>query len=519
MAQGSAAGADTSIVVQGGAPYPVFGGGMLWNAVSEDASRVFFGPRPAFTYAVDPRLYVRIDGSSTKELTKPGPGGNQPDQPAYFDGAAKDGSVAYFTTASRLTADSTATTAGAGLGDLYRYDVDSETLTDITVTNDPVNPDGALMETVAAVSDDGEYVYFVAKGQLVPGQGTAGESNLYVWHDGETRFVARADVNLQIALTPDGRHLAYRSLMNPAGVTTLDAEGTARKQIYLYDADEGQSPTCISCGAPGSLANGDAFIEGKARSYPGALSDAAHNISDDGRRVFFSSRGALVAGMRVDRGSPRKVYQYERSAVGDPGTVSMISSPAANASDLFVDATPDGDSVFFVTSSKLVGRDTDTADDLYVARVGGGFTDASSPPCDPSINCRSAYVPAERPLVAGSVSFVGPGDPASDGSTKKLSVSKVKAVYGTAARLRVTVPGKGTVETSGPGLRRSTKAATKAGTVTATVRLSQRAQHTLKRKHRVRVRVAVRFTPAEGRSSVTRVAMTFRSPSTKKGER
>src|SRR4029077_13018436 len=91
--------------------------------------------------------------------------------------------------------------------DLYRYDSSdpAHPLTDITATS--AVPDGAGVQGVVGASSNGAYVYFVANADLdgagegavgdcrqVPGQARdsfSGSCSLYLWHDGETSFVAR----------------------------------------------------------------------------------------------------------------------------------------------------------------------------------------------------------------------------------------------------------------------------------------------------------------------------------------
>ena len=67
------------------------------------------------------------------------------------------------------------------------------------------------------------------------------------------------------------------------------------------------------------------------------------------------------------------VYMWE------DGELSLISTGKAARPSKFVDASADGDDVFFTTRERLVGADVDDQVDVYDARVGGGFAGAAAP--------------------------------------------------------------------------------------------------------------------------------------------
>jgi hypothetical protein len=97
-------------------------------------------------------------------------------------------------------------------------------------------------------------------------------------------------------------------------------------------------------------------------------------------------------------------------------------------------------------------------------------------------------------------------------------VSGVRTVRGSKATVKVKVPAGGAVRVSGPGLQPASKTAKKAGSVAVVVRLSARAQRTLKRRHVVKVKATVRFTPTQGKVQSVGISMTFKTATaTKKG--
>jgi hypothetical protein len=61
----------------------------------------------------------------------------------------------------------------------------------------------------------------------------------------------------------------------------------------------------------------------------------------------------------------------------------------------------------------------------------------------------------------------------------------------------------------GDGILRGATTATKAGTYHLTVKLSERSRRALKRRHRLKLPVTVRFTPQTGAADAVRVSMTF----------
>jgi hypothetical protein len=78
------------------------------------------------------------------------------------------------------------------------------------------------------------------------------------------------------------------------------------------------------------------------------------------------------------------------------------------------------------------------------------------------------------------------------------------------------VSGAGRLRTSGTNLISSSVVTSRAATYHVVVRLSARAVRTLRRTHRLKVTVDVRFTPRVGTPRSVRIPMTFSISSTKK---
>ncbi len=410
------------------------------HAISADGSRVFFEA------AGD--LYVREDEKSTVQLdasTVPGQSGGG----GEFMAASADGSRVFFSAdASRqLTAD---TVPGSGKN-LYQCELPPGrggacTLTDLT----PAQQAGVL--GLSGAGEDGSYVYFVATGALTPpapGAGPdPGQPNLYLRHGAATAFIATLDGSevgeyvasgnknglpctrgtpitsedrcfvanndscdwtarggcefaygseekleqasggLTARVSANGRFLAFNSLRP---LTGYDNEDAASKlpgekmddEIFLYDAAT-ERLSCASCNPdPGVRPTAPASIRQPASPDDASYQHAVYpqrNLSDAGQ-LFFDSPDALLS---ADTDGALDVYEYEA------GQLHLISSGKSEVESFFLDASPDGRDVFFITVQPLLGRDQDTAYDIYDARAGGGFPEANGPaPSAPSSGGRA----------------------------------------------------------------------------------------------------------------------------------
>lgn len=419
------------------------------HVMSSNGARLFFAlptdgsgiPSP---FALGGRLYVRTSNSTTDELTAsertdcagdPTCGGDGVPDPApasyevaRYWGASVDGSRVFFTSAQALTDDAPFT----GDQKLYEYDttraasdphnltllnVDSETDGGADVSND--------VQGVIALSDDGHYVYFVATGQLVAGEQPLGTARgIYMWHDGQLTYIGRMVVNEtaeflvtgsnfrlnppQARATPDGRYLLL-SAHNGSGFSVgydhgscLSNFGTGCRELYVFSADT-HTLVCASCNPSGAPATADAASGIRSTAVAVTTWHFNRAISDDGRRVFFTSKEALVS---EDTNDALDVYEYTVTT----GQVHLITSGTEPSNAYFMDASPSGDNVFFVTRERLVGWDTDTSYDLYDARVGGGFPD----PVPPKPGCSgSACQGSPAPAASGSQiasAAIGAGD-------------------------------------------------------------------------------------------------------------
>lgn len=424
--------------------------GNLIRAVSADASRTIFSAKSQAGDNVGANaVFVRIDGAETLDVTQSETA--VPSNGARYEFAAADASRIFFTARAGLTIDSSPTGT-----DLYAcrvvetggtFECELENLSAHSGTQ------GAGVAGVLGGSEDGETVYFAARGQLVSERGRTFSDNLAAntynvfRHSGsEVEFVgiirdrdlltARASaltgagVNWASRSTPDGRHLLFPS---SARVTRYDNNGSS--QAYLYSADTG-AVTCISCPADGTpSANPSANAFGFQVLPTGRESKRVFNppstVSDDGSRAYFYSKDALAPGGVVGR---RNLYQWSEGQVALLATEPVGSTTeGANPKLFFAGGSADTESVFFTTTEQMSWEDRDGRSDLYVARVGGGFAEPPPPalPCDPLVEGRCTPPPASGPQPVspgGSAQFHGPGNVSGPSDRAKKRESKKKKV-------------------------------------------------------------------------------------------
>jgi hypothetical protein len=305
----------------------------------------------------------------------------------------------FFTTSEALT-DNAPTD---GQTKLYMYDTtkpdtDSHNLTLLSVDSEPA--DGADVQGVMGASEDGHYVYFIAIGQLVaglpgPGAGTGVDLfGVYLWHDGVVSYiggiyVGDSDENtpvdvqdnpIESRVTPDGKHLLFMST-NGAGLTGYDQEsegacgsnlpGSGCQELYVYSADDGRL-SCASCNPSGAPPVSNASTQTRAHGGGSSTTSVVSRaLSDDGRRVFFTSGDALVP---QDTNGKLDAYEYDVPS----GTVHLLSSGSDPSDSYFMGASGNGDEAFILTRQRLVGWDTDNSYDLYDVRAGGGFPEPAT---------------------------------------------------------------------------------------------------------------------------------------------
>jgi hypothetical protein len=218
-------------------------------------------------------------------------------------------------------------------------------------------------------------------------------------------------------------------------------------------------------------------------------------MSDDGETVFFETESGLVPG---DVNGDLDVYSWNdgRLRLISPGT-----DPDGDAR--YLDNSADGSTVFFTTYEQILPRqDTNSARDLYAARVGGGFPE----PPPSTVGEPPPPAPDPTPPPPPAAPSQGNGDQADD-ARPALSLARPSAAARRAAArsgrlpLRFTLTGGGKVTVRATarlgGKRRTVAGAARtvrrAGRtpVSLTLRLSKAARSELRRRGRLSVRITV----------------------------
>jgi Tol biopolymer transport system component len=381
-----------------------------YNGVSADGSRVYF--------LAGGHIYLREDAARTLDVSASQRSEPDPNfSPALFWAATRDGSTAFFTSYSALTDDANTGTDSEGHptdagANLYAYDVETESLTDLTVDNNPADIGGAEVLGVVGASDDGSYVYYVARGALA-GNAISGEPNLYLRHGGETRFIASLSESdsgnwaaflpaITSRVTPDGRHVLLSSSARLTGYDNTDAATEAPDtELYLYSA-ETDALSCVSCRPDGSRPTGSTTIK-PSSAILNVTRPFNRYVSDDGSTVVFDTTEPLVP---RDNNGQLDVYEF---AGGEPR---LLSSGSSEFEAVFGDMSADGTDVFFATQAQLTSSDRDLYADLYDARVGGGYAPPPPPlpPCAGGECPRNSSNPPDTTSAIGTSTFVGKGN-------------------------------------------------------------------------------------------------------------
>jgi hypothetical protein len=316
--------------------------------------------------------------------------------------------------------------------DLYLYDSGKpvgERLTQVSAgeASDPTPGSGAnLYNSITAISADGSRVYFVAQGVLTTDpspQGTtavANQPNLYTWNaeTGDTAFIGTLNANdgssgsglwgtdgtwnngaypVPIAgqdpqAGGDGHILLFKSA---ASLTADDTDGTSR-DVYRYDADSGEL-MLISKPAAGGAAGGDASPMFGDEGAPLGTDYAAigRPISEDGQTVEFTTTGSLIP---ADTNGSEDVYLWRGGKVYQvPGSTRAVNTPSNKPL-----LSADGSTLAYHTVTQLLPSDGDSALDVYVARIDGGYTTPQPLiPCVSGVSCQ-APPSSPPPYLAGS---------------------------------------------------------------------------------------------------------------------
>jgi hypothetical protein len=291
------------------------------------------------------------------------------------------------------------------------------------------------------------------------------------------------DAELSAEVSSNGHWLAFMSDRSLTGYDNEDvtSQGPGERldqEVFLYSL-AGGNLVCVSCDPSGARPRGildeESESTGKAHLLVDVESEGGRwgkhwlagllpsaftagvktpvlhqpRYLSDGGRLFFDSSDGLVS-QAVN--GVEDVYEYEPPAnsgvavsddctnsseafvAGMNGCLGLISSGTSPLESALLDASENGDDVFFTTAAPLAASDVDTAYDVYDAHVcGSGWACAPpvavSPPCTTTGSCRDA--PAPQPSIFGapsSATFTGTGNQVPAAAMPAKKPVKKKAV-------------------------------------------------------------------------------------------
>jgi hypothetical protein len=415
------------------------------NDVSDNGSRVFFsavrqsGANPAEIGKVG--LFVREEIGENGVVIRDLSQSNEPgvaDRGALFQYATPDGSRVFFIANAGLTPVSS--TSGY---DLYEYDLDTNKLTDLSVTSEEGGAEvGSLRESedgapagrpgegnggFLGASRDGTQAYFAARGELVPGRGASFAENvaantfsIYGERDGMVSYAGvmtgkeLADAS-SARVSAEGRYLLYQTTANVTGYNSGGAQ-----EAYLFDSLSTTEPiVCVSCRQDGQLSVepvGNRPLGSEERQNP--FHPRARLVVRNGQAlVFFTSFDRLAPGASAEA---TNLYEWAHSQVFlitvEPPDLQSAPESGGVVHEYveFVGADADGSDLYFNTPAALTWEDPEQRISVYDARVHGGFPQPPGPPAPcGSLVEGACQGPSVSPPASGSPSsstFVGPGN-------------------------------------------------------------------------------------------------------------
>jgi hypothetical protein len=405
----------------------------VYQGTGAEGTMAFFTDTQELTPgASEGSLYAYdTETGALSDLTTPVNAGETVEVQGYMPGVSEDGSYAYVVAQGVLTTSANAygETATAGAENLYELHLQG----------------GSWQSTfIARLSSDD-----------APDWGGESEVDLSL-----TRLSAR--------VSPNGRYLAF---MSQRGLTGYDNEDTSSQhpgerpdeEVYLYDAQSAKL-VCASCNPSGTRPAGihdvtvdeasplvdplegvwsGRWLAASVPSWtPNSTGEALYQSRylDDSGRLFFDSSDALVP-QAVNH--TEDVYEYEPpvGSGGGPGSspepppndsctttsstysaasagcVSLISSATSGQESEFLDASENGDDVFFLTAARLTPQAPSSGYSVYDAHVCGAGWACTSPqpvgvaPCESASECRAPSLSGTgADSTPASASFEGAGN-------------------------------------------------------------------------------------------------------------
>ncbi len=398
----------------GGGPIPQDAGGpkefIKLPAVSDDGSHILMSTlAPGETT----HLYMRVDDAITYDVS----GGLG----AKFIAMTTDGKKVVFTSKFQLTSDDTDSSI-----DMYEWSEDTNSLVRVSQGNGNGNVDkcntgwiaGCGVEAIIGqrpeldnlISPRTGDAYFYSPEQLdASDPGVLNERNLYVYRDGEVRYVATFPGDTRVyrsQISPDGDHAAF---LTDAQLTGYDNHGW--REMYTFDPETGmiRCASCIPDGTPPTIMRFEPpGFRAINKTADVLASESGPFMANDGR-VAFTTSDALVP---QDTDGVEDVYEFvdSRPRLISSGTSqrsvfegNAIYPPAYTGLESF---SANGVDLYFSTYDTLTPQDHNGPFiKFYDARTNGGFP--IPPPLQPCVAADECHgtgsaTPAEPQVGTGA---------------------------------------------------------------------------------------------------------------------
>jgi hypothetical protein len=529
---------------------PAAAGQAIYEGASQDGSLVFFTSNEGLgtdSANTDNELYEFNTATKSVIPISEGNTGTAQGDVLGVTAISNDGSHVYFVADGMLATNTTdGASAISGQPNLYVYDTTApaaSATTFIATLPQSCVPNCVPNESVAALTSepdldrpaiptpDGSVLAFDSNAQLtnyadgkpqnpagpattLTADASSGDNSITVASTKgfeQYHFVyiqtATGSEELAIASIPNSTTLDLRSPVNSSHSAGDPVTQLAPFQIYRYATTDG-SLTCISCDPEGGKSIGSAtFGDSAGGTYEPAGQAVAMNST--GSQIFFNTPDPLVPQDTNTGAFPggfgsltlsRDVYEWEN------GTRSLISDGTTSTGAVLGGTTPSGNDVFFQSLAQLVHQDTDAYDDIYDARVHGGFPapPGPGPVCGDPESCRTGVSPTEFFPIPGSATLIAPNVPQPTFTVSGISASQRRKLIKTGKvtlTVTATAPGKivAMVFAKIHGLQTQVASGRKSffsaagGRGKITLRLARAARRTLSKKHILALTISVNY--------------------------
>lgn len=511
----------------------------VFEGASADGSKVFFLTTQQLVNsdtdsAVDLYEYDfnKPSGQNLIQLSKGGPGDPTPGSGAEVQGVVRvssDGSHVYFVAKGVLTgANPEGHAPELGADNLYVVETETGKTSFIAELCSNASSSGAITDPECPTTLD------------------AHDNDSLLW--GQIIFINGSDaISGRHSQTPsNGRYLAFTTYARLISAGP-EADSNEAQQVYRYDSQTGHLIR-ISIGEPAFPASQNGNTPGMNATIAASVDEdqnggniGAHanandwnrQINEDGTEILFATPARLQADdvntgtePSCKGGNGCDVYEWhecEGGACEDgmAGEVHMIT-PGDDLTSGDTDSgaasmSASGSDIFFFTQIPLVGQDKDSLVDVYDARVNGGFP-APTPELSCSGEaCQGSASPGLALGASGTSSFTGGGN-LTPGSTSfppptvtsKVSIGK-HSVKGATITLSVKAPAGGHISASGSGVASVKRSVSKSGTYVLKATLTRAGKASLRKHHRLKLKIRVAFTPTSGQASAAAITITVKT--------